>query len=69
MISDSKIKGKKRVFCAGKCGTPLAKPEVFPKGTYCSIYCCSCCPDSKRFPCQMEVREGTFLEKLSKFQN
>lgn len=56
---------EEKIYCAGGCGIILAKPKIFPMGSYCKIYCCSCCPDKKRFPCQKEVRDGTFF-RISK---
>lgn len=63
---NQKTNTQKKVYCAAGCKLILTAPESFPKGSYCAIYCCACCPDKNRSPCQKEVRDGTILENLRK---
>lgn len=57
---------KKKVKCYGGCNYELVAPEAFPSGSYCSQYCCGCCPDAKNSPCQKEKKTGGFFDNLKK---
>jgi hypothetical protein len=59
-----KIKPKPLKRSCLKCSQELA---AFPEGSYCSKYCCRCCPHSKTSPCQKEQREGSFLDNFVKW--
>ena len=50
--------------CNGGCEIELSAPEAFPQGSYCSMYCCGCCPDNKASPCQKEKRDGSMFDEL-----
>lgn len=51
-------------YCQGGCSYKLAAPESFPAGSYCSMYCCGCCPDRRVSPCQRDKRDGGIIKSL-----
>jgi len=60
------IELKKRE-CKGGCGYKITIVPKF-EGMYCNQYCCGCCPDAKKSPCQKERKFGGPIENLAKIQ-
>ncbi len=65
-LKEQELKQKKKIKCAGGCGYILVAPHAFPEDSYCSKYCCGCCPDAKASPCQKEKQSGSILEQLAR---